>query len=384
MLAIKNAKLHTITNGVQDGHVLIDDQGRITAVGQVEIPAEAEVIDAAGRILTPGLIDPHGHAGVYEEGLGWEGADGNEAVDPVTPHVRALDGINPHDEGILEALQGGVTAMCVLPGSANVIGGQGVVIHLHGNTVEEMMIKENGGLKVAFGENPKRVYSNQKKSPSTRMATAAILRENLVKAQNYLAQLEKAKTDPDKEPERDLRLEVLAKALKRELPVRAHAHRADDIMTALRIAKEFNLDISIEHCTEGHKIVDELREAGVWAIVGPTLSNRSKVELKELSFDTLRVLWEGGISVAITMDHPVIPVGYLPTAAAYAVKAGLPYEEALKAITINPAKILGIDDRYGSIEVGKMADLVLWSGDPLAIQSRVEKVLIHGRVVFQH
>ncbi|HHT43357.1 MAG TPA: amidohydrolase [Firmicutes bacterium] len=384
MLAIKNAKLHTITNGVQDGHVLIDDQGRITAVGQVEIPAEAEVIDAAGRILTPGLIDPHGHAGVYEEGLGWEGADGNEAVDPVTPHVRALDGINPHDEGILEALQGGVTAMCVLPGSANVIGGQGVVIHLHGNTVEEMMIKENGGLKVAFGENPKRVYSNQKKSPSTRMATAAILRENLVKAQNYLAKLEKAKTDPDKEPERDLRLEVLAKALKRELPVRAHAHRADDIMTALRIAKEFNLDISIEHCTEGHKIVDELREAGVWAIVGPTLSNRSKVELKELSFDTLRVLWEGGISVAITMDHPVIPVGYLPTAAAYAVKAGLPYEEALKAITINPAKILGIDDRYGSIEVGKMADLVLWSGDPLAIQSRVEKVLIHGRVVFQH
>jgi imidazolonepropionase-like amidohydrolase len=384
LLAIKNAKLHTITNGVQDGHVLIDDQGRITAVGQVEIPAEAEVIDAAGRILTPGLIDPHGHAGVYEEGLGWEGADGNEAVDPVTPHVRALDGINPHDEGILEALQGGVTAMCVLPGSANVIGGQGVVIHLHGNTVEEMMIKENGGLKVAFGENPKRVYSNQKKSPSTRMATAAILRENLVKAQNYLAKLEKAKTDPDKEPERDLRLEVLAKALKRELPVRAHAHRADDIMTALRIAKEFNLDISIEHCTEGHKIVDELREAGVWAIVGPTLSNRSKVELKELSFDTLRVLWEGGISVAITMDHPVIPVGYLPTAAAYAVKAGLPYEEALKAITINPAKILGIDDRYGSIEVGKMADLVLWSGDPLAIQSRVEKVLIHGRVVFQH
>jgi imidazolonepropionase-like amidohydrolase len=384
LLAIKNAKLHTITNGVQDGHVLIDDQGRITAVGQVEIPAEAVVIDAAGRILTPGLIDPHGHAGVYEEGLGWEGADGNEAVDPVTPHVRALDGINPHDEGVLEALQGGVTAMCVLPGSANVIGGQGVVIHLHGNTVEEMMIKENGGLKVAFGENPKRVYSNQKKSPSTRMATAAILRENLVKAQNYLAKLEKAKTDPDKEPERDLRLEVLAKALKRELPVRAHAHRADDIMTALRIAKEFNLDISIEHCTEGHKIVDELREAGVWAIVGPTLSNRSKVELKELSFDTLRVLWEGGISVAITMDHPVIPVGYLPTAAAYAVKAGLPYEEALKAITINPAKILGIDDRYGSIEVGKMADLVLWSGDPLAIQSRVEKVLIHGRVVFQH
>ena len=212
--------------------------------------------------------------------------------------------------------------MCVLPGSANVIGGQGVVIHLHGNTVEEMMIKENGGLKVAFGENPKRVYSNQKKSPSTRMATAAILRENLVKAQNYLAKLEKAKTDPDKEPERDLRLEVLAKALKRELPVRAHAHRADDIMTALRIAKEFNLDISIEHCTEGHKIVDELREAGVWAIVGPTLSNRSKVELKEL----LTLSGFCGRRHFCSHHHgsPGDSRGYLPTAAAYAVRRAYP------------------------------------------------------------
>lgn len=383
MLVIKDAKIYTITNGIVDGSVLVDDEGRITAVGQVEIPADAEVIDAAGKILTPGLMDAHGHAGVDEEGLGWEGADYNEAVDPVTPHLRALDGINPHEEGIAEALRAGVTAMCVLPGSANVIGGQGVVIRFYGNTVDEMVIKEDGGLKVAFGENPKRVYSNQKKSPTTRMATAAILREQLVKAQNYLAKLAKAETDPDKAPERDLRMEVLARVLKRELPLRAHAHRADDIMTALRIAKEFNLNISIEHCTEGHKIVKELKEAGVWAIVGPTLTNRSKVELKELSWNTLRTLWEAGIPVAITMDHPVIPVGYLPTAAAYAVKAGLPYEEALKAITINPAKILGIDDRYGSIEVGKMADLVLWNGDPLEIQSRVEKVWIHGKLVVE-
>ena len=251
--------------------MLIDAEGTIAAVGQVDIPPEAEVIDAAGKVLTPGLMDAHGHAGAWEEGLGWEGSDGNEATDPVTPHLRVLDGINPHEEGIAEALQAGVTAMCVLPGSANVIGGQGVVVHLYGNTVEEMIIKEDGGLKVAFGENPKRVYSNQKKAPSTRMATAAILREQLVKAQNYLAKLEKAKDDPDKAPDRDLRLEVLARVLKRELPVRAHAHRADDIMTALRIAREFNLDISIEHCTEGHKIVDELRaRGGVWAWWGPT------------------------------------------------------------------------------------------------------------------
>ena len=304
-------------------------------------------------------------------------------TDPVTPHIRALDAINPHEDGIREALEHGVTAMCVLPGSANVIGGQGVVVHMYGNTVEEMIIKEAGGLKIAFGENPKRVYSNQKKMPSTRMATAALLRESLVKAQNYLDKLEKAKTDPEKAPERDLRMEVLAKVLKRELPVRAHAHRADDIMTALRIAKEFNLDISIEHCTEGHKIVNELKEAGVWAIVGPTLSNRSKVELKELSFNTLKTLYDAGIPVAITMDHPVVPVGYMPTVAAHAVKAGLPYEEALKAITINPAKVLGIDAEYGSIEQGKMADLVLWSGDPLDDQSREEKVFIHGQIVHE-
>lgn len=381
MLAIKDAKLLTITHGIQNGTVLIDGEGKIVAVGQVEIPDGTKVIDGKGKVVAPGFIDAHGHAGVYEEGLGFEGSDGNEMVDPVTPHLRALDAINPHEEGILDALKSGVTAMCVLPGSANVIGGQGVVVHLHGNTVEEMIIEEVGGLKIAFGENPKRVYSGQKKSPSTRMATAALLRENLVKATNYMAKLEKAEEDPDKTVERDLKMEVLVRALKREIPVRAHAHRADDIMTALRIAKEFNLDISIEHCTEGHKIIKQLKEAGVWAIVGPTISNRSKVELQELSFDTLKILYEGGIPLAITMDHPVVPVGYMPTAAAYAVKAGLPYEEALKAMTINPAKILGIADRYGSIEEGKMADLVLWSGDPLDIQSKVEKVLIHGEVV---
>lgn len=382
MLAIRNAKVYTITNGIQTGTVLIDDAGKITALGEVEIPQGAEIVDATGKILMPGLIDAHGHAGIYEEGLGWEGSDGNEVTDPATPHLRALDAINPNEDGIKEALRGGVTAMCVLPGSANVIGGQGVVVHMYGNTVEEMIIQEEGGLKIAFGENPKRVYSGQKKTPSTRMATAAVLRENLVKAQNYLAKLTKAETDPDKAPERDLKMEVLVQVLKGELPVRAHAHRADDIMTALRIAREFNLKISIEYCTEGHKIVEELKQAGVWAIVGPTMTNKSKAELRDRSFDTLKTLHEGGVPFAITMDHPVLPVNYLPTAAALGVKAGLPAEEALKAITINPATILGIDDRYGSIEVGKMADLVLWSGDPLDVQSEVEQVFIHGHVVY--
>ncbi|NLJ80870.1 MAG: amidohydrolase [Firmicutes bacterium] len=382
MLAIINAELYTITNGIQKGAVLINDQGIISAVGDVEIPKDAVIIDGAGKVLMPGMIDAHGHAGAYEESLGWEGGDGNEAVDPVTPHLRVLDAINPRDEGIKETLAGGVTAMCVLPGSANVIGGQGVVVHMYGNTVEEMIIKE-GGLKIAFGENPKRVYSGQKKSPATRMATAALLRENLVKAQNYRAKLKKGEKDPEQVPERDLKMEVLVRVLERKLPVRAHAHRADDIMTALRIAKEFDLDLCIEHCTEGHKIVEELKEAGVWAVIGPTMTSRSKVELKDRSFKTLKTLWENGIPITITMDHPVLPAKYLPTAAALAVKAGLPVEEALKAITVNPASLLGIADRYGSIEAGKMADLALWSGDPLDNQSQVEQVLVHGKVVYR-
>ncbi len=382
MLAIKNVTLYTITDGVKVGNIIIDDGGRIADLGDVAIPAGAEVIDGTGKILMPGLIDAHGHAGVYEEAIGWEGSDGNEAVDPITPHLRAVDALNPHDEGIKEALAAGVTAMCVLPGSANVIGGQGVIIHTHGNTVEEMVIGE-GGLKVAFGENPKRVYSNQKKSPSTRMATAALLREQLVKAASYLAKQEKGKSDPDKAPDRDLKLEALARVLKKEIPLRAHAHRADDIMTALRIADEFNVDIIIEHCTEGHKIAAELGKRQARAVVGPTMTSRSKVEVRERSYATLRTLWEQGVEIAITMDHPVIHVQYLTVSTALAVKAGLPREEALKAVTINPARILGMDDRYGSLEKGKMADMVLWSGDPLDIMSRVEQVFIHGKRVYR-
>jgi imidazolonepropionase-like amidohydrolase len=382
LLAIKNVTLYTITNGIVVGNLIVDDSGRIADVGDVPIPDGVEVIDGTGKILMPGLIDAHGHAGVYEEALGWEGADGNEAVDPITPQLRAVDALNPHEEGIKEALAAGVTTMCVLPGSANVIGGQGVIIHTHGNTVDEMVIGE-GGMKVAFGENPKRVYSNQKKSPSTRMATAALLREQLAKAKDYLAKHKKGETDPDKAPDRDLKLEALARVLKGEIPLRAHAHRADDIMTALRIADEFGVDIIIEHCTEGHKIAAELGRRGAMAVVGPTMTRRSKVEVRERSYTTLKTLWEQGVEIAITMDHPVIHVQYLTVSTALAVKAGLPREEALKAITINPARILGIADRYGSLEPGKMADLVLWSGDPLDIMSCVEKVFIHGQPVYE-
>lgn len=382
MLAIKNAKILTITQGIiEQGTVLIEGS-KITAVGEnVEIPPEAEVIDASGKVVLPGMIDAHGHAGVDEDGIGPAGWDYNESVDPVTPHLRALDGINPEDQGLADACRGGVTAMCIVPGSANVIGGEGVVIRTYGRIVDDMVIKKSGGLKVAFGENPKRVYGEQRKSPVTRMAIAAMLRENLVKAQNYLEKLEAAKDDPSKAPERDLKMETLVRVLRREIPLRAHAHRADDIMTAIRIAEEFNLRLVLEHCTEGHKIADEIAKRNLPAIVGPTLTSRSKVELKDRTFATPGVLYKAGVKVAFTMDHPVIPVQYLPITAALAVRAGMPEHAAYEALTINPAQILGIDDRFGSIEVGKEADLVIWSGEPLDIRSVPEKVIIAGTVV---
>ncbi len=382
MLAIKNAKIITVTQGIIEQGTVLVDEGKIKAVGQqVAVPADAEVIDGTGKVLSPGLIDAHSHAGLDEEGYGSEGWDYNEAVDPATPWLRAIDGINPTEMGLRDAAANGVTTVCVVPGSANVLGGEGVIIHTYGNVVDEMVVSRDAGLKVAFGENPKRVYQQQKKMPTTRMGTAAILREHLVKAANYMAKLEKGEKDPEKTPERDLRMENLVRVLRREIPLRAHAHRADDMMTALRIAEEFNVRIVIEHATEGHKIAEQLARRQVPAVVGPSLSSRSKVELQELDFRTAAVLNAEGVKVALTLDHPVIPLKYLPVVAALAVRYGLPEQEAWKAITINPAEILGIDDRVGSIEVGKAADLVLWSGDPLDVRSRAERVLIDGRIV---
>ena len=382
MLAIKNAKIITVTQGIIEQGTVLVDEGKVKAVGQqVAVPADAEVIDGTGKVLSPGLIDAHSHAGLDEEGYGSEGWDYNEAVDPATPWLRAIDGINPTEMGLRDAAANGVTTVCVVPGSANVLGGEGVIIHTYGNVVDEMVVSRDAGLKVAFGENPKRVYQQQKKMPTTRMGTAAILREHLVKAANYMAKLEKGEKDPEKTPERDLRMENLVRVLRREIPLRAHAHRADDMMTALRIAEEFNVRIVIEHATEGHKIAEQLARRQVPAVVGPSLSSRSKVELQELDFRTAAVLNAEGVKVALTLDHPVIPLKYLPVVAALAVRYGLPEQEAWKAITINPAEILGIDDRVGSIEVGKAADLVLWSGDPLDVRSRAERVLIDGRIV---
>lgn len=384
MILIKNGRILTMADkDYERGSILIDD-GKIIAVGEsVEAPADALVIDAEGKIVMPGIIDAHCHLGMWEDSIGFEGADGNEMTDPVTPQLRAIDAINPMDRTFEEAREGGITTVCTGPGSANVIGGTFVTIKTYGKRIDDMIIKEPAAMKIAFGENPKRVYSERKQSPSTRMATAAILREQLMKAKAYKEKLEKAKSDPDNKPELDVKMEALLKVINKEIPLKAHAHRADDIFTAIRIAKEFDVDITLDHCTEGHLIADELAKEGKCVISGPHLTERSKHELKNKSFQSPVALWKAGVKFCIMTDHPVIPIQHLPVCAGYVVKEGLDEMEALKAITIYPAEILGIADRVGSIEIGKDADIVVFDGHPFNSTSKTQAVLIDGQVVYQ-
>lgn len=380
-LWIRNGRIKTMAGQEFIGSIWIE-AGKIKALGErIEVPADVKVIEADGKWVLPGFIDAHTHVGIGEEIYQTEGDDLNEMTDPLTPELRAIDGINPEDEGFRDARLGGVTTVFSTPGSGNVIGGTGVVLKTVGNIVDRMIIREPAGLKVAFGENPKTVYGEQKKMPMTRMGTAGLLRQALVDAQVYLEKLEDGKKDPEKKPERDLGLENIARVLKREIPLRAHAHRADDIMTAIRIAREFKVDLVIEHCTEGHKIAEELVEYGYPAAVGPAMVNRAKVELKEKSFKTPGILARAGVKVAIITDHSVTPIERLPLCAALAVKDGMDPEDALKAITINPAEILGVADRVGSLEVGKDADMVIWSDHPLTLQAQPEIVIINGQIV---
>jgi imidazolonepropionase-like amidohydrolase len=385
MLAILNGTLYTITHGIIEGGVLlIDGDGRIEAVGAgISPPKGAEVIDATGLNIFPGFVDAHTHLGVWEEGVGRAFWDGNEATDPVTPHVRALDALNPRDQGLADARGVGVTTVCVTPGSANAICGQAVVIKTAGQVVDRMVLRQPAGLKMALGENPKSVYKPRDKMPSTRMGTAALIREALVNAQNYLEKQDRAASDPDKEPpDEDLKLEALALALRREVPARIHAHRADDILTALRLGQEFGLQVVVEHCTEGHKVAAELAEAGVPAMVGPSLSSRSKMELRELSFATPAELARAGVTVALISDHPFVPIQYLPLCGGLAVREGLDEEAALRAITLTPAEILGVADRVGSLEPGKDADLALYRGHPFYdVQARCLLTLAGGQPV---
>lgn len=379
MKLIKNGTILTMAgDNIELGQILVS-AGKIIAVGRdLEVPENCEIIDAKGGFVMPGIIDAHCHIGMWEDGIGFEGADGNEITDPATPHLRAIDAINPMDTSFVEAYENGITCVCTGPGSANVIGGQFATIKTKGKRIDNMIVQQTASMKVAFGENPKRCYEAKKQSPSTRMATASILREYLLKTKNYLENKESKEKNSF-----DMKLESLIPVVKGELNVKAHAHRADDIFTAIRIAKEFGLKMTLEHCTEGHLIADELAKEGFSAIVGPSLGTRSKYELREKSFETPAVLHKAGVKIAIMTDHPVIPVHYLPLCASLAVKSGLDENTALKAITINPAEILGISDRVGSLEANKDADIVIFDKHPLDVQAKTTCVLIDGEVVYQ-
>lgn len=386
MILIKNGYVKTMAgNDIKDGQILIDN-GIIKAVGSnLDVPADVEVIDAKGYLVTPGLVEAHCHVGMWEEGIGFEGEDGNEDVEPITPQLRAIDAINPMDIAFTDAIEGGVTTAVTGPGSANVIGGQFLAMKTYGNRVDNMVIKDPVAMKIAFGENPKRVYDEQHKSPVTRMAIAALLRETFHEALQYKEDLDAAETDPDRKPDFDIKLDALLPVMRKQIPLKAHVHRADDIFTALRIAKEFDLDITLDHCTEGHLIVDELVKEGKSALVGPTFGSRSKYELRNLSFETPRKLVAAGIKIAIITDASVIPLQYLSMCAGLAVKAGLPEEEAWKAITINPAEIVGVANRVGSIEVGKDADIVIFKGNPLTdLGYETYMTMIDGQIVYKN
>ncbi len=384
MIFIKNAKVYTMEGQIfEKGDVLVND-GKIREVGEnLTEPEGATVIDGEGKILMPGMIDAHTHLGLFEDAIGFEGNDVNEMTDPSTPHLRAIDGINPMDKTFKDAVMGGITATAAGPGSANVIGGQFAIIKTHGDYIDDMIVEEYNSMKIAFGENPKRVYAEKKTSPMTRMATAAVLRENLLKTKAYKEKKEEAGIDKTKLPAFDMKLEALLPVLERKVPLKAHAHRADDILTAIRIAKEFNAKITLEHCTEGHLIADIIKREGLSAVVGPSFGHNTKFELKNKTFATPGILNRAGVKVAIMTDHPVIPIESLPMAAALAVKSGMDSLEALKAITIYPAEILGMESRLGSIKAGKDADLVLWDKDPLDIQAKVSVTIINGEVVYE-
>ncbi|MFP3950953.1 MAG: amidohydrolase [Candidatus Bathyarchaeia archaeon] len=387
MLAIKDGTIITITKGTIDKGTILIENGKIKQVGDdLEIPKDANVIDARGKTVMPGLVEAHCHIGIWEEAIGWAGSDGNETTDPATPHIRAIDAIKANaDEGGLEtAIMTGVTTAQILPGSANVIGGTGVAVKTAPKVVvDEMVLLDPSGMKCAFGENPRRVYGvEQKKQPTTRMGVAGIMREWLLKTQNYIEKKEAAGDDRLKMPEKDPKLEALTPVIKKEIPLRAHAHRADDVATAVRIAEEFELNMSWEHATEGHRIAEWIANKGIPAVWGPSLTARSKWEMRDLSFETPKILHEAGVKFAIQTDAVGRTIGFLPICAGLAVRDGLPYEAALKSITITPAEILGVDDRVGSIEAGKDADLRILDGDPLSLMTKVEKVLIDGEIVW--
>ena len=382
MLLIRNARLFTMEgDGYIEGGDVLMEAGKVVAAGANLSAPGAKVIDAHGAYATPGFVDPHTHIGLWADGERDDTGDGNEETDPVTPHLRALDAVNPVDPCFAEACRAGVTSVAAGPGSANVLGGQFLAMKTHGKSLKTMLIKEPLAMKAAFGENPKHVYGSNGKRPGTRMGTAAVLREAFYEAREYMEK--RAGKDADKRPAFNLKNEALAMVLRRELLLKMHAHRADDILTAIRIVKEFDLRASVEHCTECHLIADELREAGVGVILGPLLCDRSKPELKNLTMKAPAILHRAGVKFALMTDHGVIPEQYLPVEAGLCVREGLPEMEALRAITINAAAVIGLADRLGSLAPGKDADVALFDGHPLEARTHASVVIVNGEIVYE-
>ncbi|NHJ41155.1 MAG: amidohydrolase [Asgard group archaeon] len=412
MKAILCGKIIPVTKEpIDKGYILIDDKGKIKSIGKgFDVPKEAEIINAKKLVAFPGIIDAHCHAAVYEEEIGLTLQDGNEVTDPITPQIRVLDAINPDDKGLKRGVSGGVTCVCIAPGSANVVGGQMTTIKTSGKIVDEMIVQETAGMKCAFGENPKRVYGDmQKRTPSTRMGNLGLFRQLMIETQNYISKLDeyknklkqynedlkeynkKVKEGKDKDakkpieptkPDKNIKYEAMLPIFKKEIPLRAHAHQANDIVSAIRLAKEFDVDICIEHCTHGHQITDFLVKNKIPAIVGPTFGFRTKIELVDTTWKTIGELYNAGVLVSLTADHPVVPLQFQTIYAALAMREGLPKQGAYEVLTINGAKILGIEDRVGSLEIGKDADIVLFTGDPLDIQAKPAKVFIDGNEVY--
>ena len=382
MKLIKNARIYTGTGEIiENGQIAFDE--KIRFVGTEYKDNADEVIDASGLTVTPGLIDSHCHVGLFGDSLGFEGADANEDSDPITPQLRAIDGINPQDRAFSEAVRAGVTTVVTGPGSANPIGGQFAAIKTFGVCVDDMVIKAPCAMKMALGENPKTVYNDKNQAPMTRMGTVSVIRDALFKAVNYRDDWEEYNEDTEEndKPEFDMKLEALLPVINKEIPVKFHAHRADDICSAIRIAKEFDLIYSIEHCSDGDIIAEILKRENVAVNLGPTLTDRSKPELKNLSFDTYKRLSDMGLSVSIITDHPEITIENLPLCAALAVSNGMDADKALSAVTLTAAKNCGISDRVGSLEVGKDADIAVFTASPVSFNSKCKMTFINGQLV---
>lgn len=380
---ITGGRILTMTGRVYENGTIRIQDGKIKeiregAIGDMPAGKKKEILDVQGAWILPGLIEAHCHVGITEEKKGMEGDDCNENVNPVTPYLRAIDAINTMDAAFDDAVRAGITSAMIGPGSSNVVGGQFAFLKMKGRCIDDLIIKAPAAMKVAFGENPKVNFSGQNKSPVTRMAIAGILREELFKAKQYKEKKEKGGEDF----EEDFRMEPWIPVLNGEIPLKAHVHRADDIFTAIRIAKEYGLKMTLDHCSEGHLIADRLAKEGFPAIVGPDLSSRSKIEVQNMAFKTVAVLNEAGVPTAITTDHPVSLIQSLPICAGLAVKAGLSLEAGLRAITINPALICGVADRVGSLEVGKDADIAVFDGNPMEVFTKTLYTIIDGKIVY--